>query len=242
VTVIKVKIDISDAINLLTAAQKQVDYATAAALTKTAQAVKAAEREEMQRVFTSAVPFTLNSLYVKSATRSNLVATVGVKDQGGTSAADWLLPEIEGGRRPRGIEVFLKPIGLPPTGMYAVPGSAAPMSGNKKININALKKIVGQLRSQPQGAAGFTSIKRASTKTGRSSRKAQYFFLDKPMFGLPAGIFGVKGRAIQPIILFVKQPSYRRKFDFYGVATTTAERVFPQAFKAALAAALATAR
>lgn len=237
-TVIRVRVNIDDALNTLTVAQKQVDFAHAVALTKTGQAVKAAEREEMQRVFTSAVPFTLNSLYVKSATRSNLVATVGIKDQGGTSAVDWLLPEIEGGKRTHGIEVFLKPIGLPPSGLYAVPGSAAPMSGNKKINVNALKKIIGSLQSQPQGAAGFASIKRK----GRSSKKAQYFYLDKPMFGLPAGIFGVKGREVLPIILFVKQPSYKAKYDFYGVATTTAERVFPQAFKAALAAALATAR
>lgn len=238
-TIIQCKVDASDALAMLTAAVKQVDFATAVALSRTALAVKAAERAEMQRVFVSAVSFTLNSLYVKTASKSNLIATVGIKDQGGKSAVDWLLPEIEGGHRTHGIEVFLKPIGLPPNGLFAVPGSAAPMSGGK-ININQLKKIVGILQSQPQGAAGFVSIKRKGR--GRSSRKAQYFYLDHAAFGLPAGIFGVKGREVLPIIIFVKQPSYRAKYDFYGVATTTAERVFPQLFKTALADALASAR
>jgi hypothetical protein len=238
---IKVTVDSRDAIAFLTAATKQVKFATARALTKTAQAVKAAERAEMQKVFASAVPYTLNSLYIKSASRDDLVAEVGIKTQGKTSAIDWLLPEIEGGPRTHGIEVFLKPLGLPPTGAFAVPGSAAPLSGNGKLNVSALKRIVSQLQSQPQGAAGFRSIQRKKGR-GRGSKKAQYFYLDKPQFGLPAGIFGVKGREVQPIIVFVKQPSYRAKYDFYGVATKTAQQAFAPAFHAALADALATAR
>jgi hypothetical protein len=235
---IKVKIDTSDALNALTAAAKQVEYATAVALTKTAQAVKAGERAEMQRVFVSAVPFTLNSLYVKSATRTDLVATVGIKDQG-RSAINWLSTEIKGGARPSGIEVFLKPIGLPPSGMYAVPGKEAPMTSNKKLNVSALRKIVSQLQAQPQGLQGMTAIKR---KQGRGSTKAQYFALPKPMLGLPAGIFGLKGREVLPIVLFVKRPSYRAKYDFYGVANRIAQEKFPALFHKALADALSSAR
>ena len=235
-TVIKVTADASDALKALTAAAKQVAFATAVALTKTAQAVKTAQRAEMQKVFKSPVPFTLNSLYVKSATKTEPVAYVGVKNQG-RSAINWLLPEIEGGARTHGIEVFLKPLNLPPTGMFALPGKSAPMSGSH-LNVNALKRIVSQLQAQPAGAAGFAAIKR---KKGRGSKKAQYFYLDKRAFGLPPGIFGLQGRQVLPIIVFTSQPSYRAKFDFYGVATTTAESVFPQRFREALASALASA-
>jgi hypothetical protein len=191
----------------------------------------------MQRVFKSAVPYTLNSLYIKSASRSDLISEVGIKTGGRSSAVDWLIVEIEGGPRTTGIEVFLRQ--FIPSGAYAVPGSAAPMSGNGKLNVNALQRIVSQLQAQPQGAEGLRSIQR---KKGRGSTKAQYFYLDKPQYGLPAGIFGVKGREVLPIILFVKQPSYRAKYDFYGVATKTAEQVFGGLFHTALTDALASAR
>ncbi len=94
---ITVKIDASGAFAKLEAAAKQVAYAQAVALTRTAQIVKTDLRAEMQKVFSSATNFTLSSLYVKAATQSDPVAIVGVRAGGRSSAANWLLPEIEGG-------------------------------------------------------------------------------------------------------------------------------------------------
>lgn len=237
-TVISVKADISGALAKLTAAaSNQVPFATALALTKTAQLVKADLRQEMQNVFKSAVSFTLNSLYIKSATKSNLVSIVGVKSTGRTSAATWLRPEIEGGPRFSGIEAFLRPAGLPPPGLYAVPGSGAPLSSGGKINISALQRIVAQLTKITGGAQGFAALKRKRTGT-----RAQYFYLRSPQFGLPAGIFGLKGRQVSPIILFVRQPQYRKRFDFYGVGQSSARRRFPEQFEAAMQTAIKTAR
>jgi hypothetical protein len=237
VTIVKVTMDISGALAKLEAAAKQGDYATAVALTKTAKIVQADLRSEMQRVFTSAVPFTLNSLYVKSASKSDQTATVGVKTQGRTSASNWLLPEIVGGLRHGGIEVFLKPIGLPPPGMFATPAGAAPLTGAGKLNVNAIKRIVTQLAGQPQGANALQVLKRR-----RTGSKIAYFALPRAVGSLHAGIYGRRGHEILPILYFVKQPSYRKKFNFYEVGTASAQRNFPIQFRLAMANALRTAR
>ncbi|MGH6742655.1 MAG: hypothetical protein ACREDY_27095, partial [Bradyrhizobium sp.] len=133
--------------------------------------------------------------------------------------------------------IFLRPVGLPPHDLYAVPGSAAPLTGQGKVSIPALKRIVGQLSAVPAGAGGFGAI-----RNRRTGRKLQYFYLTEPRFGLPAGIFGLRGREVLPIIIFVRRPAYRKRFDFYGVAERSARRNFPEQFHIALANALATAR
>lgn len=234
---IKVNADISRASRLFdNLREDQLPFATALALTKTAQKVQADVRKEMQHVFLSAVPYTLNSLYVLAATKSSQVSVVGVKNKRG-GAIEWLLPEIEGGPRPSGIEVFLKPANLPPPGMYAVPGLYAPISSNGKTDVNALRRIVSQLSAVPTGVAGLRAL-----RSRGQSRKAAYFALLQPDFGLKPGIYGVRGREIQPIIIFVKRPMYRRRLDFYGVAQRSAERYFADEFDAAAQRAIATAR
>jgi hypothetical protein len=235
-TVVHVSMDTKGAMAKLGAALKQGDYATAVALTKTAKIAQADLRTEMQRSFVSAVPFTLNSLYVKGATKTNQVATIGFKTGGRSNAQTWLQPEIEGGVRHGGIEVFLKPIGLPPPGLYAVPGSAANKTGSGKLSIPVLKRIVTQLAGQPQGVVGMQTARK------RRGSKVEYFALSTSVGRLKAGIYGKRGRETLPIILFVRQPSYHKKFNFYEVGMASAQRNFPGQFREAMAAALRTAR
>ena len=60
--------------------RRQLPFATSLALTRTALMVKAAEVEEMKRVFDAPTRFTLNSLFVRPAKKSRLEAVVWVKD------------------------------------------------------------------------------------------------------------------------------------------------------------------
>jgi hypothetical protein len=235
---ISVEADVSQLLRRMDIAKSQIPFATALALTKTAQAVKADLRLGMSASFQSVVAYTLNSMYVGRATKTDLVATVGVKGADThTGASKWLKPEVFGGVRQRGIEAILRPANLPPSGMYAVPGKAAKMSGNR-INISWLRSLVSDMLSQ--GVSG--NVTKSNTRKRKGQGQLQYFVLLQPWGKLPAGIWGKRGRYVLPLIIFVRQPKYRAKFDFYGIAQTTAKQRFPIEFEAAAKRAMETAR
>jgi hypothetical protein len=227
---ITVKVDISKAMRKIDLAKEQLPFAAASALTKTIQQARTDAKAGFS-VFSSVTSATLRSLYIVTASKSNLVATIGIKDY----ATGWMGPEIKGGPRYSGIETWLKPANLPPPGMYAVPGSAAPMNGAGHLNLNAIKRIVSQLVAQPQSTGQI--IKRR-----RGGRKAEYFSLSKPLGGLKPGIYSKRGVEIQPILMFVGQPQYHSKYDFYGITTASIQRNWPTQFALAAANAMRTAR
>jgi hypothetical protein len=74
----------------------------------------------------------------------------------------------------------------------------------------------------------------------------QIFALKQKRGKLQPGIYAryqfAKGTAIKPLLLFVKSPSYKARFDFYGVAMRTIDQHFERQAVDALQMALATAR
>lgn len=224
---ITVKVDMSGFNAWSRRVQEQSRFATALALTRTAQAVKQDLRAEMASLFEAPRAYTLNSLYIKPATKTDLQASVGIK--GGAIA--WLRPEIYGGPRQKALEKYLQPLGLPPAGMWAVPGSGAKITSGKHISLAWVRKLVTALSSQ--GAA---------TKKRKRAGSLEYLVVLQREGKLAPGIYGRKGGTITPLIMFVKQPHYRAKFNFYKVAEASARKRFPPAFREALSAALAKTR
>ena len=227
---ITVTIDMKDAIKHLNAvARKQVPFAAALALTKTAQLVKDAEVRTMQRVLDNPTPFTLKSLYVKTAKKSDLHASVFFKDYvpKGTAAGKYLQPVIKGGGRP--LKRSEKLIGRYKTGagQHMAPGAGARL--NKYGNITK-----GQIQKALSGIHATTDVAQRS-KTDRG------FF-----FGTVHGITGIWQRTaaggVKPFLIRIRQPHYRPIFDFYGVAQRVTKQVFNREFDKALTTALATAR
>src|SRR6185369_12985592 len=97
---IGIKVDIKglDAVRARVAGLgKQVRFAAAVALTKTAKAVEVAEKHEMSDVFDRPTPNTINSTYVKPATRQTLTAEVGIKNFAGKgiAASKYLAAQIK---------------------------------------------------------------------------------------------------------------------------------------------------
>ncbi len=126
-------------------AKKHVPFATALALTRTAGAAKEKTVREMQQKLHMPTDYTLNSLFVKPATKSKLWSMVYVKDFGristgkrsgkvGKSQAEVLGHLFTGGNRAeKGFERVLHRMGLLPDGMSIVPGEGAPLDGNGNI-------------------------------------------------------------------------------------------------------------
>jgi hypothetical protein len=55
-------------------------------------------------------------------------------------------------------------------------------------------------------------------------------------------LYGKKGRNVFAYIIFVREPKYSQRFDFFGIGQTAARDRFPIEFDLAIKRALATAR
>ncbi|AXK40860.1 hypothetical protein DWG20_09340 [Crenobacter cavernae] len=244
--------------------KRQLPFAMARALTLTAQDVKRAEIAEMQRAFDRPTKYTLNSLYVKPATKRDLRAWVWLKyDAGkGTPADKYLAAEIQGGgRKTKRFERALQQAGVMPRGMFAVPGSAAQKDAYGNMSRGQIVQILSYLRAfGEQGyKANMTDRRRGSLAKGNAKkgvRGFQYFVLRERHGKLPPGIYKktaysgadaarvahLQGGGAKPVVIFVKSPGYSRRFKFFEVAGRTVRERFTANFDQALADALASAR
>lgn len=248
-------VDISNAIKKLDLADKQVRFAAAVALTRTAQAVKVAQVDEMKRVFDRPTNYTLNSLFVRGARPNRLDALVWVKDDAGKGipATKYLLPQVEGGQRShKRFEKALINAGVLPYGMFAVPGDGAEVDAFGNIQRGQIVRVLAYFRAfgQQGYSANITDKRKASLAKGsakRGVRGISYFSLRERRGKLPPGIysrtsFGAWGSAIKPIMIFVTRPQYQRAWDFYATANRVASERFELEFERSKAEALATAR
>jgi hypothetical protein len=256
---IDVRADFPDVKRLLGEQQRQMPFAVALALTRTAQDVRKAEQVEMRSVFDRPTPFTLNALFVKPATKATLTAEVWVKDS--ERPNHYLLPQIGGGDRPlKRFEQLLVQRGLMRAGERAVPGGGATRDSYGNVSRGQIVKILSQL--QAFNLAGSTA-NASGAKRSKGKRAREAYFVSTGAgthpFGrrswrngrmqqtLPRGVWvrrphGVLGSTVAPVLLFVSKATYRKRFRFDEVALSTIARVLPGHVDAAVARALATAR
>jgi len=228
---IKVDHNIGQVQAWLAGQQKQVQFATAVALTRTASAIKAALPAEMDRVFERPTPFTKRGIYLKAARRDNLTAEVGLMD----AQAKYLGLQVTGGVRQPG----QRGIRLP---------------GNVQLNAfgNIPRGLTDKLKAAAKsGELGAAVTRRLGVKGDRRKGAAPIeLFYGKPAGDrwndAPVGIWrrvpGRPGKLI-PVIVFEDTPAkYRKRLDLQRFATPIVQREFAQQFDRALREALASAR
>lgn len=236
---ISVKSDIEKAIKKLNDIQKkQVPFASALALTKVGQLVKDAEYAQMKKAFDRPTNFTLNSLFLRRATKKSQEAVVWLRDWApkGTPANKYLGPQIYSGSRSlKGFERLLNAKGVLPDGYYAIPSRKARKDAHGNLNKGLLNQILSYSGAQRDGAQ--------NTKQGKKRQtKAKFMLLDE-RDGKPGGIWAITSdQRIYPVLIFVRAPSYKRRFDFYRVAARTYRQHMAYEFDKALAQAMRTAR
>lgn len=227
------RVETSDVMrNLTRLAQRDAPMVTAYALTKTAQDIKAAEVETMSQVFDRPTRFTLNSLYVKPATKRDLVAEVYFKEGfGSVPAWRYLGPQVEGGPRVhKSHERRLVRQGLMRSGEFAVPGAGIKLDASGNIPGGTIERILSQLGAAEQQAGVQANRTAKSAKRAKRKGVGRYFVLRPGAAGrmgrdVAPGIYFRQGaRDIVPAILFVRAPRYQKRFPFYE----TARRVFDQ--------------
>jgi hypothetical protein len=223
--------------------REQIPFATARALTLTAKEdVKPAIVKEMKRVFDRPTPWTLNSLYVSSATKSRLMAQVYVKDEGESQSHQYLRPEIAGGpRRFKRLEALLYVKGILKKNEFVVPGVGARLDVFGNMSRGQVSQIISALK-----IALDPNQNRSDSKRSQSNARNAQYFVPRTGSRLPRAVyqrFGFAiGSAIKPVLVFVKQPKYRPRLDYYGIGERTARKWFPIRFDESMQVALATAR
>lgn len=217
---------------------RRFPVAVAKALTFTAERVRDRLVDEMKTVFDRPTPFTLKSLYLKTATATDLTAAVFMKDKKsgatcGAIARDWLGPEIFGGYRKRKrFEKALLFHGVMNTrAAYTMPGANAEIDkygGMSRSQINRMLSYF-QAAERTAGVTRNTSAKKkaALAKGTRSSLGITYFAVKSMRGHLHPGIYSKVAGRIRPVMVFVKKPTYRSVFDFDEIGEVTANKVWP---------------
>lgn len=256
---INVKAELGDALKALSGFESQVPYATAKALTATAKDVQEALREEMKSAFQSPVPYTLNSLYLRRATKTWQEAEVGLKTR--SRPEHYLMPQVQGGGRPlKRFEETLKRLGLMRADQRAVPAVAAKVNSYGNMPKSQIVEILSKLRSDASngGATGGFGQRskglRASSveyfvSRGKSSQRYGYGGRSRGIVlaqHLPAGVWVrhsySRGSYLRPVLLFVSSTSYNKRYDFFGAADRVVKARFPLHIQASVQEALRTAR
>jgi hypothetical protein len=229
---------------------RQGPFVAAVSLTRTAQDVQAAIKDEMRASFDRPTAYAVNGTYLKRATKTNLEARVWVKDDPfgkGVPADRFLSPQIfGGGRRHKGAERLLQANGLMPAGWFLVPAAGAQLDANGNIRRNQITQILSQLKVQR--GAGHESRATGSQRSNRTIARqgVTYFALPNGNRGLPPGVYLKRrfghGTAIRPVFVFVSQVQYQTRLRFHEVAEATVAARFPLHFEAETEKALRTAR
>jgi hypothetical protein len=211
---------------------RRFNAATATALTRSAKYAQEQLRLEMQRSLDRPTPFTLNALRMWPASADRLVARVGFRDDGtgGVNANNYLRPNVDGGARvAKRVEAALRAIGALPAGWFAVPGEGAALDGYGNMSRGQVIQILSQLRVTL--TAGYSrNMAFDARKQINAQRRAGGRFFVMPVGGkVQPGVYQreLMGKSITPVLVFVRQPLYRQRYDFFGKAQAIAEERLP---------------
>lgn len=218
--------------------EKQVTFATAVALTRTAQLVKTELEKEMGSVFDRPTRWTLNSLRLFPAKKNKLEARVWMKDEADKAApaTRWLAPQIEGGDRPaKRSESLLRKRGRLPEGKFIVPARGAKLDRHGNLSRGQIQKILSGLGVQ------FDSYQNSTNSRRSRGNRRRYFVMRRgsELIGIAER---TSKRRINLVLAYVRQPSYKPRLDFYGIGNRVARAHLDAQFTKALAEALQKSR
>lgn len=209
--------------------------AVADALNHLGNRIRKDERMEIATVFDRPTPFTLNALEMLKATKTDLSTTVRLKVSPRLGERHFLVPQIKGGGRDlKRSERWLRGVGILPPGKFIAPGSGLALNQYGNITGPKMVQILSALKAFPE--TGYQM--NITARSRKRNTKPRDFFV-KRRAGVPYGVFEKRGKRVLPVLLFISRPSYRKRYDFHGVAAAAAYRNMNRYMREALQKAAA---
>ena len=229
--------------------QVQIPFATSLALNNLAKEVRDNYRAEMKQRFRNPVPFTLNGMYIKASSKSNLYVEIGLKEFAtkGNPTSKYLLPQIQGGKPyMTRFQKALRAKGFLAPGEIAIPTQSDYLRLNQYGNVmpSQYTEILYSLQAFRDSSA-FTY--RREAKRVRAAR--QYKIRTTAAYNESRGRYfpGIyleddMARQISDSALFwiTRQRNLPPKFPYIPIGAAFAQKNWNRNFGHALAKAIAT--
>jgi hypothetical protein len=224
--------------------KKHIPFVMARTATLLAQRVKKGTITVMQKRLDRPTPTTLNSLFVKMATKAR-AAEVYFKDSwaSGIPADTYLQQAVSGGLRPhKRFEKSLIARGIMRSGQYAVPTTAF-MNQYGNVSRGTMLKILSGLGAA-ESSRGYQANATGSARSRRKGNVHRFFS------GEVDGTQGVwerksmgMGDAVRPVFIFSDSaPRYRTIFPFFKIGQNIVNANYQADAATAWAEAMASAR
>lgn len=205
---------------------RQVQYAAAVALTRTAGKVKEALPSELDKQLDRPTPFTKRGIFLRPARKDNLEAVVGFMDK----QASYLRWQIEGGTR------------RPNKKALRLPGNVT-LDAYGNLPKDTIKRLIEAAASGKYGVAVRRRLGVGGNRRKGSADLDLFYGQPKGMRNLPVGIWRRVGNQIVPVIVFPeKSATYKPRLKLQEFAARVVAAEWPRQFEAALQMALRSAR
>lgn len=232
--------------------EKKIMVATVAALNDAAYAGSLAAKKEIERVFDRPTPWVKGGVrYVKARTEK-LESSIDFDKWGNktnVTVEKVLAAQIQGGpRKHKRHEIALERAGILPAGMGIVPGGAAKIDQFGNMISGQIVQIIAWFRGFGEQGYKANIDDKGRRRIGRDNKRTgargfAYFALQKPHGKLLPGVYQrfvtAFGSAVKPVMIFVRQPMYAKRYDFYSVSKLAAEAQFKASFQRYLSQMLA---
>jgi hypothetical protein len=216
--------------------KQHVPFAISKTLNDTAFEVRGSEIDVMQSIFDRPTNFIMKALRVKKGKKNSPDATVafnGRLGKDGEAVDKVLLPQIKGGKRKlKGSERTLRRHGVLGSNERIVPSRALRLNKHGNITKGLMNKILSNIGEQSDSSAN----------TPLDKRTTKYIVGE---VGGTRGIWSVSGKKQdrwKPVLIFVREPNYRKRFPFYKTAERVMHKRVGPNFKKAMDFAIRTSR
>lgn len=224
---------------------KQVTFAAAQALTKTARDIADQRQKTARSTFDRPREQTVRAIQAKGATKQNLTSTVSIRDDRAVPASAYLAANIKGGGRSlKRSEIMLRAAGILPSGMFTVPGAAAKLDAYGNMSRGQINQILAYFRTFGRTTLNSTRMNMSAAKRSKTAARRAYFIIpvkDRKI-GLYPGIWQQDSNNIKPVLMFVSAPRYKAIFGFDKVDRDEISSKFRSYFNAELEQAMRTAK
>ncbi len=224
--------------------KKHIPFVMARTATLLAQRVKKGTITVMQKRLDRPTPTTLNSLFVKMATKAR-AAEVYFKDSwaSGIPADTYLQQAVSGGLRPhKRFEKSLIARGIMRSGQFAVPTTAF-LNQYGNVSRGTMMKILSGLGAA-ESARGYQANASGSARSRRKGNAHRFFSGDVDG---TQGVWERKsmgmGDAVRPVFIFSDSaPKYRTIFPFFKIGQNIVNANYQADASTAWAEAMSSAR